>query len=288
MGRVLDLGLGEGGAVVGAPVDGLEALVDEAALVEAVEGLEHLGLVAEAHGFVGLVPAAEDAEALELAALEVDEAGGVLAAGLADGDGVHLELFAAEFLVDLDLDGEAVAVPAGDVGRVEAGHGLGLDDEVLDALVERVAEVDGAVGVGRAVVQDVLGSALAGGADLRIKVHGVPCLQARGLVGRQVGFHGKAGFGQIQGFFERPGGGWGRGLGRAGVLHAISWREGSRTYVSRRLAKLLLYGFAFRMCGCTPASGEDQRCSEVGTVRETSAYPSTSKLDREGPPLGPV
>ena len=154
---VLDFGFGEGGAVVDAPVDRLEALVDEAFLEEVVEGLEDAGFVAEGHGEVGIVPAAEDAEALELGALEVDVLLRVLAAGAADGDGVHFELFAAELLVDLDLDGQAVAVPAGDVGGVEAGHGLGLDDEVLDALVQRVAEVDGAVGVGRAVVEDVLG-----------------------------------------------------------------------------------------------------------------------------------
>jgi hypothetical protein len=58
---------------------------------------------------------------------------------------------------DLVLDGQAVAVPARHVGRVEAGHGLGADDDVLEDLVERVADVDAAVGVGRAVVQHELG-----------------------------------------------------------------------------------------------------------------------------------
>jgi hypothetical protein len=37
---VLDFGFGEGGAVVDAPVDRLEAAVDEALLEEAVEGFE--------------------------------------------------------------------------------------------------------------------------------------------------------------------------------------------------------------------------------------------------------
>ena len=70
-------------------------------------------------------------------------------------DGIHFQFLAAELLVDLDLDGQAVTVPAGNVRGVESGHGPGLDDEVLEGLVERVAEVDCAVGVGRSVVQDV-------------------------------------------------------------------------------------------------------------------------------------
>ena len=91
---------------------------------------------------------------------------GVLAAGAADGDGVHLEFFSTELLVYFNFDGEAVAVPAGDVGGVEAGHGLGFDDEVLDALVEGVAEMDSSVGVGRAVVEDIFRGPGSGGADL--------------------------------------------------------------------------------------------------------------------------
>ena len=201
---VLDLGFGEGGAVVDAPVDGLEALVDEALLEEVVEGLERCGPRSrERHGQVGLVPAAEDADALELGALQVDVLLGVGAAGVADGEGVHLQLFAAELLVDLDLDGQAVAVPAGDVGGVEAGHGLRLDDEVLDALVEGVAEVDGAVGVGRAVVEDVFGRAGAGGANLGVEVLLLPRGEAEGLVDGQVGLHGEGGLGQVQGRLQR-------------------------------------------------------------------------------------
>ncbi len=69
---VLDFGFGEGGAIVDAPVDGLEALVDEALFEEVVEGLGDGGLVGKGHGEVGVVPAAEDADALELASLEVD------------------------------------------------------------------------------------------------------------------------------------------------------------------------------------------------------------------------
>jgi hypothetical protein len=43
---------------------------------------------------------------------------------------------------DLVLDRQAVAVPARHVGGVEAGQGLGADDDVLENLVQRVTDVD--------------------------------------------------------------------------------------------------------------------------------------------------
>ncbi len=114
-----------------------------------------------------------------------------------------------------------MAVPAGDVGGVEAGHGLGFDDEILDALVERVAEVDGAVGVGGTVVEDVFGLAGAGGADLAVEVVLLPLGEACGLVLREIGLHGKGGLGQVEGGFERLGAIL-RGL-RWCFRHSILW-----------------------------------------------------------------
>ena len=69
---VLDFGVGQGGAVMGAPVDGFQPAIDEALLEEAVECLEGAGFVVAGHGFVGAVPAAEDADALELRGLQVN------------------------------------------------------------------------------------------------------------------------------------------------------------------------------------------------------------------------
>jgi hypothetical protein len=66
---------------------------------------------------------------------------------------------AAVQLLDGVLDRQAVAVPARCVERVEAFQLAALDDHVLEDLVDRVADVDLAVGVRRAVVQDELGRA---------------------------------------------------------------------------------------------------------------------------------
>ena len=57
----------------------------------------------------------------------------------------------AEFLLDLQLDGQAVTIPAGNIGRIEAGQRLRLDDDVLEDLVDGMSDVDVAVRVGRTV-----------------------------------------------------------------------------------------------------------------------------------------
>src|SRR6185312_10198841 len=101
-------------------------------------------------------------------------------------------------LVYLDFNGEAVAVPAGNVGGIEPCHGLGLDHEVLDALIQSMAQVDRSVGVRGAVMEDVLRSPGTRRANLRINVLFLPSGQTKRLVDWQVCLHGKAGLGQIQ------------------------------------------------------------------------------------------
>ncbi len=181
---ILDLGLGERGAVVDAPVDRLQAAIDKAFFEKAVKGLEGAGLVIAGHGLVGLVPAAKAADALELRGLQVHvllRISATCCEHLSDG---QFQPFAAKFLFHLDLDGQSVAVEAGDVGSIKAGHGLRFDDEVLEAFVKRVAQVDGAVGVGRAVVQNVGGAASACLAQLFVETQRGPAGEAKWLIQR--------------------------------------------------------------------------------------------------------
>ncbi len=199
---VLDFSVGQGSAVVEAPVHGLEPLVDETALEKLVKGRKRRRLIGRVHRQVGLIPLAEDAQPFKLASLEVHKLLRVSAAGGQEVLGRHFELFAPQLLVHLDLDRQPVAVPAGDVGGVEAGHGFGLDDKVFQALVERVAQVDGPVRVGRSIVQKVLGRALPCRPDLAVQVHLRPLPEAQRLILRQVRLHGKGGFRQQQGLLQ--------------------------------------------------------------------------------------
>src|SRR6202162_3454981 len=81
---VFDFGFGQGGVVVDAPVNRLAAAIDVALFHKVEEGTGDGGLVLVAHGEVGIVPAAEDAEAFEIALVLLDVPSGVVAATLAE------------------------------------------------------------------------------------------------------------------------------------------------------------------------------------------------------------
>ena len=120
---------------------------------------------APGHRQVRIVPVGADPEPLQLLALNVDPLLGVsvaLGAEFLDRHLVLVELLLAVLLLDLLLDRQPVAVPAGHVGRVLAEHRPGADDDVLERLVDGVADVDVAVGVRRPVVEDELLAAGAG------------------------------------------------------------------------------------------------------------------------------
>jgi hypothetical protein len=132
---VLDLGFGQRGAIAQAPVNGLLALVDQAARHELAERPQDGCLEREVHRAVRVSPVAEHAEALEVVALRIDEPSGELAAGPAELARRSALGVGAQFLLDVQLDRQAMAVPARHVRRVESGHRAGFHDEVLQDLV---------------------------------------------------------------------------------------------------------------------------------------------------------
>ncbi len=196
---VLDLGLGQSGLVVGAPVDGLQALVDIALLVHFPKDLHLFGLKAGVHGQVGVVPVADDAHPLEALALHVHIVLGKLMAGGAELRHRHLLVVELVLLDDGGLNGHAVVVPAGDIGGVIAPHGVGANDDVLDGLVQGVAHVQGAVGEGRAVVKGEPGLILVLLQQLPVDVDFFPACQHFRLPLGQAGPHGEVGLWQIDG-----------------------------------------------------------------------------------------
>ncbi len=150
-----------------------------------------------------MFPVALDAEPLELGHLHADP---VLREGAAffpefvDRDRVLVLALGAIFLLDLPFDRQAVTVPARHVIGIEAQHLLAARHHVLQDLVERGADMDVAVGVGRAVMQDEFALALRGLAQLAVEVFLLPARQQNRLALGQAGAHREFGLRQEQGF----------------------------------------------------------------------------------------
>src|SRR5690606_21249574 len=127
-----------------------------------------------------------------------DLAGGILATFIAEGARIHFLPDLADFLLDLVLNRQAVAIPARHIGGIEAAQGARLDDHVLEYLVDRVTDMDIAVRIRRAIVQDKLVAAGKLLANTLVQLALLPGLDARRLLLGKARLHRETGFGKIQ------------------------------------------------------------------------------------------
>ena len=197
---VLDLRLGECGMAVLAPVDGLVAAIDHAAIEHGLEDLDVGGIVLVVKRQVGVVPIAQHAQTTETGLLQLDVLYGELVAQLANLCGRGLvELRGPELLLDLMLDRLTMAVPAGHIRNLAALHGPVAVDHVLGDLIHRVADVNRAVGIRGAVVQDELLMPLVLLERLLVDLVVLPVLKPYRLGLGEAGSHGESGLGQVHG-----------------------------------------------------------------------------------------
>ena len=155
-----------------------------------------------------MIPLAGDAKTLEFLALHIKPFFGVGAAFAAEGDHffgmreVRL-LFALRAVVlffDLPFDRQAMAVPARNIDAVLARHALTSGDKVLENFVQRMADMNVAVGVRRTIVQREFGPADRRRAHFFVEADHRPAPQEFRFAFWQAGAHRKARFRQIEGF----------------------------------------------------------------------------------------
>ena len=204
---VFHLGLCERGAARNAPVNRFLPAIDKSFLDDVGEQSKFVRLVFLVQREVGILPIAKHAEALELLALNVDVFAGVGVAGLANCGGVHIHrrdscpARFAHFLGNLEFDGQAVAIPARHIRRAVTAQGLVFDDDVFENLVKRVADVDVAIGEGRAIVQDKFFGTVACDLDFLVEFFLLPLLDLLWFAGDKVGLHREVRPRQVQGVF---------------------------------------------------------------------------------------
>ena len=187
-----------------APVDGLAAAVDLALQVQVLEDFDIARLEIRDVGEVGVLPVGVHAQALEALALDAHVLRGPLAAQTAQlGLRGCLHLVGAQRYLHHVLDGLAVAVPTGHVRREIAALSMAFIHEVLQHLVEGVADVDGAVGVRRAVVQHKGLAVLVLLENLLVDVLRLPLLESLRLALREVASHREIRLREIHGVLVR-------------------------------------------------------------------------------------
>ena len=186
--------LGQCRLAIQAPVHRLASLVQIAALVDAAERAHDVGLGLEVHRQVRMIPVAQHAEADEVLLLPLDLLLGIGAAQLAE---LRRRNRLAVFFLHLQLDRQAVAIPARHIGRVETRQRLALDDDVLENFVHRMADMDVAVRIRRAVVQDEFRLTLPGRADFLVALLRLPARHHLRLALGEVAAHRERGVGEI-------------------------------------------------------------------------------------------
>ena len=198
---VLDFRFGERGAVVNAPVNRFAPAVDVTFLHEVEKRSCNGGLVFMAHGQVRIVPAAENAEALEIFFVLLDVAQRELPAQLAKLRGRNLP-FSTQLFFHLSFNRQAMAIPPRHVRRVVPRHALGLDDQILEDFVQSRAQMNFTGGVRRSVVQHKERLAFACLQNALVDVPSMPGFELLWLVLGQAGLHGKIRFRQVQRFLQ--------------------------------------------------------------------------------------
>ena len=196
---ILDLGFGQGGAILGAPVHGLEPFVDVALFRHLAKYFDLARLKFRLEGEVWIFKIADHAQPLELFAHDVNVFGGKVVAQAAQLQQGNIALFAVCLLDGLQLDGQAVRVVSGHIRRLVTAHIFIADNDILDDFVERGAHVDAAVRIRGPVVQHIPGLALVVLDQFLVKMVLRPRFQHFGLFFGQARPHVKICFGQVDG-----------------------------------------------------------------------------------------
>ena len=90
---------------------------------------------------------------------------------------VDLHTGFADFLFNLVLNRQTVAIPTGHVGRIKAHETAGLNNHILQDFVNRMTNMNAAVGVWRTIMQDELFAPFALLAQVGVYVQILPPLE---------------------------------------------------------------------------------------------------------------
>ena len=198
---ILHLRLRQRGLLHRRPHHGLAPLIQAAIHHEFHELIRNHRLGVVIHGQIRVSPVAGHPKPLEFLALHINPAFGKSAAFLTEIDDINIVLvqaLGAVLLFDLPFDRQTVTIPARHITGVFAHHLLAAHHHILEDLVQRMADVQMPVRIGRPVMQRK-GRAAGLGAQGVINADPLPPRQPIGLALRQSGAHREFGLRQKHG-----------------------------------------------------------------------------------------
>ena len=195
---VFDFRFRQGRFAVGAPVYGLLAFVDVAFVGHGAEHPDLFRFEMGIQGHIGMVPVTQHTQPFEILPLGIDPLEGIFPAHFPQFHRGQLVTVHAGGLQAGMFDGHAVGIPAGDIGGVIPLGVFVFDDDVLQDLVQGMAHVDLAVGVGRSVVEDELLVACMEFLFFSIDIVFIPEIQEIRFPFGQARPHGEFSFRQVQ------------------------------------------------------------------------------------------
>ena len=202
---VLDLGLGESGLIVDAPINRPEAFIDVTSLKKFSEKARGRGLVFMRHRQIRIRPLTQDAKPRKIARLTVHRMFRVFAAETAkrcDGQIIFILTFSGKLFLDIRLDRQAVAVISGHIRRVKTHHRPRFDDKILKNFVQGRADMNVRVRIRGTIMKNEFVTPFPCVDHLFIKPHLGPFLQPCRLALAKIRLLGKIRFGKVNCLFK--------------------------------------------------------------------------------------
>ncbi len=196
---ILNFRLSQRRTAVHAPVHRLGAFVQMAVTDDFTQRTNDVGFGFEVHGQVRMRPVAQHAQTDKVFTLTVNLGGSVFAAFRAEFSCGELLAWLTELLLYFQLNWQTVTVPAWNVRRVKAHEAFGLHDNVFQNLVYRVTNMNAAIRIRRAIMQNEGFFAFFGCTDDAVQVIIGPTRQHSRFTLGEVAAHREPCFRQIQG-----------------------------------------------------------------------------------------
>ena len=185
-------------ATVRTPVNRLEAFVQVSGINDLAKGADDVGFKFEVHGQVRVFPVTQNHQAFEIVALTINLLSRVFTTMLAELAGADLLTDFANLSFNLQFDRQTMAVPTRNIRRIFTAQRLGLDDDVFQNLVNCVTDVNIAVRVRRAIMQNKFIPSCACFTDFAVQTNFFPARQHFRLTLCQISTHWKFCIRQVQ------------------------------------------------------------------------------------------